>query len=322
MLVNESSQCPEKHWEEEFHMKLYAAVYGIIVIPGFLGNSVALWVLFGNIKREKKAVIFMTNLAIADLAHMLSLPLRIFYYTFHTWPFGKFMCLFCFYLKFLNMYASILFLVCISIQRCVFLICPFKYSSWRRRYDVGLCIIGWVFVILMCLPFPMMRNTDTFNSTLCFASLPMKHVNLGSSIAMLMAAELLGFVGPIIIIILCTWKTAQSLKKNRIVTNNQGGRRALKLVLMCAIVFLVCFAPYHIFFLLNQLTWLEVITDCTMQKNIRILHSVTLCLASMNACLDPCIYYFVTAEFREQLSRTSSFLVRSRHLSRDSTMSR
>ncbi|XP_067903849.1 putative P2Y purinoceptor 10 [Heterodontus francisci] len=320
MADNASYECPEKPWDGE--MNLYAVVYGIIVIPGFFGNSVALWVLVGNIKREKKAVIFMTNLAIADLAHVLSLPLRIFYYITHSWPFGKFMCLFCFYLKFLNMYASILFLVCISVQRCIFLIHPFKYSSWRRRYDVGLSMIGWVVVIAMCLPFPIMRNTGTFNSSLCFADLPMKEIDLSSSIVMLTAAELLGFVGPIIIIITCTWKTRQSLQENSTVSNNQGGKRALKLLLTCTTVFLVCFAPYHIFFLLNQLRQLRLIADCAVRKNIQILHSVTLCLASMNACFDPFIYYFVTAEFREQLSRTGSFLVRSRHLSRESTTSR
>ncbi|XP_048461105.1 probable G-protein coupled receptor 174 [Rhincodon typus] len=321
MFLNTSlCQDEQEHWKNE--LTLYAVVYGIILIPGFFGNSVALWVLVGNIKREKKAVIFMTNLALADLAHVLSLPLRIFYYITQNWPFGKFMCLFCFYLKFLNMYASILFLVCISIQRCIFLIHPFKYSSWRRRYDVALCIIGWLIVILMCLPFPIMRNTESFNSSQCFADLPMKQVNLGSSIFMLTAAELLGFVGPICIIFTCTWKTAQSLKEKSTVPNNRGGRRALKLLLMCATVFLICFAPYHIFFLLNQLRRLKLIANCSVRKNIQILHSVTLCLASMNACLDPFIYYFVTAEFREQLSRTSSFLVRSRHLSRESTTSR
>ncbi|XP_067852956.1 probable G-protein coupled receptor 174 [Heptranchias perlo] len=317
MSVNASDLCPNEHWDDELF--LYAVVYGIIVIPGFFGNSVALWVLAGNIKREKKAVIFMINLAFADLAHMLSLPLRIFYYITHSWPFGKFMCLFCFYLKFVNMYASILFLVCISVQRCVFLIYPFRYRSWRRRYDVALSVIGWVVVTIMCLPFPIMRNTGSFNSSLCFADLPMKQVNLGSSIFMLTAAELLGFLGPIIIIITCTWKTVQSLQEKR---NDRGGTRALNLLLMCATVFLVCFAPYHILFLLNQLRVLNFITDCSMRKNILILHSVTLCVASINACLDPIIYYFVTSEFREQLSRTGSFLVRSRQLSRESTSSR
>lgn len=53
----------------------------------------------------------MINLALADLAHVLSLPLRIYYYFTHTWPFGQGVCLFCFYLKYLNMYAAIFFLV-------------------------------------------------------------------------------------------------------------------------------------------------------------------------------------------------------------------
>lgn len=61
--------------------------------------------------KKTKAVIFMINLAIADLAHILSLPLRIYYYFTHTWPFGRGLCLFCFYLKYLNMYAAIMFLV-------------------------------------------------------------------------------------------------------------------------------------------------------------------------------------------------------------------
>lgn len=61
--------------------------------------------------KRTKAVIFMINLALADLVHILSLPLRIYYYFTHTWPFGRSICLFCFYLKFFNMYASIIFLV-------------------------------------------------------------------------------------------------------------------------------------------------------------------------------------------------------------------
>lgn len=61
--------------------------------------------------KKTKAVIFMINLALADLAHILSLPLRIYYYFTHTWPFGRMLCLICFYLKYLNMYAAIAFLV-------------------------------------------------------------------------------------------------------------------------------------------------------------------------------------------------------------------
>jgi hypothetical protein len=61
--------------------------------------------------KKMKTLIFMINLAIADLAHVLSLPLRIYYYFTLTWPFGRVACLLCFSLKYLNMYAAIVFLV-------------------------------------------------------------------------------------------------------------------------------------------------------------------------------------------------------------------
>ncbi|XP_007890362.1 probable G-protein coupled receptor 174 [Callorhinchus milii] len=309
--------CLNSTWENQF--TLYAVIYGIITLPGIFGNMVAFVILFKNIKREKKAVIFMLNLVVADLAHALSLPLRIFYYLSHNWPFGHFMCLFCFYLKYLNMYASIYFLVCISIQRCVFLLYPFKYRSWKRRYDVALSAVGWMTVMLICLTFPIMRNISPFNSSQCFADLPTRKIKFETSIAMLIISELMGFILPLIIILTCTWKTVQSLKSKQNVPHDQIGKKALKMVLMCATVFLICFAPYHLFFGLNLLK--SNITDCSLRKTIIIMHSVTLCLASMNCCLDPIIYYFVTAEFREQLSRTGSYLSRSRHLSSESTTS-
>ncbi|KAF7648363.1 hypothetical protein LDENG_00157950 [Lucifuga dentata] len=103
----------------------------------------------------------MINLALADLAHVLSLPLRIHYYFTHSWPFGHRVCLFCFYLKYLNMYASIAFLVCISVQRCVFLLNPFAARRWRRRYDLLISVVVWVVVGLGCSPFILMRSSSS-----------------------------------------------------------------------------------------------------------------------------------------------------------------
>lgn len=91
--------------------KMYTYFYLILFIPGLLLNTTALWFLCSHISKKTKAVIFMINLALADLANTLSLPLRIYYYFTLDWPFGKGLCLFCFYLKYLNMYAAIVFLV-------------------------------------------------------------------------------------------------------------------------------------------------------------------------------------------------------------------
>lgn len=113
--------------------KTYTYFYMLLFLPGLLLNTIALWVLCRHIRyahtltheasvilrvmcvflyrKKTKSVIFMINLSVADLAHVLSLPFRIYYYYTKSWPFGHVFCLFCFYLKYLNMYAAIVFWV-------------------------------------------------------------------------------------------------------------------------------------------------------------------------------------------------------------------
>lgn len=266
----------------------------------------------------------MINLAIADLAHVLSLPLRIHYYMKQTWPFGKVMCLFCFYLKYLNMYASIAFLVCISIQRCAFLMHPFCAKRWKRRYDVSISLVVWLIVGLCCSPFILMRSTPEShnNSTSCFRDLPMKQVKLSTTVAIITFGELLGFVTPLSIIICCSYFIVRSLRQsiNTNASTNEK-KRALRMVLVCTGVFLFCFVPYHINFMLYMLVQVCIITHCTLQLVILRFHPISLCIASLNCCLNPLIYYFLTTEFRQQLSRQGSSILRGRLMSMESTSS-
>lgn len=267
----------------------------------------------------------MINLAIADLAHVLSLPLRIYYYVTWTWPFGKVLCLLCFYLKYLNMYASIAFLVCISIQRCAFLMRPFCARQWLRRYDVRISIAVWLVVGLCCSPFILMRSTSSNSvnaSQTCFKDLPMRKLNLGMAVTIMSFGELLGFVAPLIIIIVCSYFIIHSLNESlRPGVSDNEKRRALRMVLVCTGVFLFCFAPYHINFMLYMMVSQDIITQCSLKQAVKQFHPISLCIASLNCCLNPLIYYFLTTEFRQQLSRQGSSILRGRLMSMESTSS-
>ncbi|XP_063046528.1 putative P2Y purinoceptor 10 [Engraulis encrasicolus] len=355
-------------WDHNIE-QLYTWLYTIILFPGLLCNSVALWVLCRFIRKKTKAVIFMINLAVADLLHVLSLPLRIYYYFTHTWPFGHALCLLCFYLKYLNMYASIAFLVCISIQRCAFLMHPFCAKGWKRRYDVRISATVWLVVGLCCLPFILMRSDGTSasssasssslynagnsnasstntalplqqgvsghalytnghshvsshghgggsNGSNCFKDLPMRKLDLRVAAPMIAFAEFLGFVLPLTVILVCSCLIRRSLRKAE--QHAGDNRRALRMVLVCTGVFLVCFAPYHVNFLLYMMASQGLVTNCDVVVAVRRFHPVTLCIASLNCCLNPLIYYFLTAEFREQLARRSSSVLRGRLMSFES----
>ncbi|XP_045886925.1 putative P2Y purinoceptor 10 [Micropterus dolomieu] len=377
-LANSSSRCGHNMtvWDQRME-KMYTYFYLLLFIPGLLLNTTALWVLCRHISKKTKAVIFMINLALADLAHILSLPLRIYYYFTHTWPFGRGICLFCFYLKYLNMYAAIVFLVCISMQRCVFLLDPFIARRWRRRYDLLISIIVWVVVSLACTPFILMRSSSSSSlsfgtntvynmsfyldatstqqpsgytklssssSTVskdltCFKDLPTRRLSLSVLVPMMALAELFGFLIPLACISYSSIRIAQSLNQKQMdrqdqqnpsalnssgrsrlqsVTSNSDKyhekhvdsekRRALRMVLSCSALFLFCFAPYHLNFLLYLMVSQDIVSHCATQLAVRQFHPVSLCMASLSCCLNPLLYYFLTAEFRLHLSRrTSSF---------------
>ncbi|NXF80254.1 GP174 protein, partial [Sclerurus mexicanus] len=296
--MTNSSSCSETDLKP-----YYAITYAVILIPGLIANTLALWVFYGYMRETKRAVVFMINLAIADLLQVLSLPLRIFYYVTGTWEFGGGLCLLCFYLKYVNMYASIFFLVCISVRRYLFLMHPFKSSDCKRVCDVYISVAGWVVVCVACLPFPLLRLHQRENNT-CFVDLPIKKLDLPVSITLMTIGELVGFVMPLLIILYCSWKTILSLKERNSASRDLGEKKkALKMILTCALVFLICFAPYHIGFPLDFFVKTRQIQGGCVQKVISVFHAVALCLASLNSCVDPIIYYFTTDEFRRRLSR-------------------
>ncbi|TKS72643.1 Lysophosphatidic acid receptor 4 [Collichthys lucidus] len=289
---------------------------------------------------------------------------RIYYYFTHTWPFGKSVCLLCFYLKYLNMYAAIVFLVCISVQRCVFLLDPFAARRWRRRFDLLISLVVWLVVGLGCSPFILMRSSSPTNTTnpldaasahpplsssttqtsmsglhstngSCFKDLPMRRLPVYLAVTMMALAELFGFLIPLACISYSSVRIAQSLKQRQIQDQqtslnssahsrlqsvasssqtdkcherqtNSEKRRALQMVLSCFSLFLFCFAPYHLNFLLYLMVSQGIVSHCVTEQVVRQFHPVSLCMASLSCCLNPLLYYFLTAEFRSHLTRRSS----------------
>lgn len=278
--------------------------------------------------------------------------------------------------------------VCISVQRCVFLLKPFSARQWRRRYDLLISIIVWVVVSLGCSPFILMRSSNsnpsvsaqsdrisdmaspldatstplplsytmlyspplsstsaglrsvlspTPSKDSCFKDLPMRRLSISLAITMMALAELFGFLIPLVCICYSSARIAQSLIQRETQQNSQAldssaqrqhqsvsstfqtdrqqerqtnteKRRALQMVLGCSTLFLLCFAPYHLNFLLYLMVSQKMMSSCVTQLAVRQFHPVSLCLASLSCCLNPLLYYFLTAEFRLHLTRrTSSF---------------
>ncbi|NXT96598.1 GP174 protein, partial [Anhinga rufa] len=204
------------------------------------------------------------------------------------------------------------FLTCISVQRYLFLRHPFKAKDWKRRYDIAISAAIWLFVGAACFPLPVVRSPALSNSTnRCFSDLGVKQLSPGASIALVTVAELFGFVIPLGIIAGCTWKMWQSLRECPTqLQNTSEKQKALRMVLMCAVVFFICFTPYHINFPFFMMVIENIIRDCAIHRSMLRFHPISLCLASLNCCLDPVLYYFMTSEFQDQLLHHSCAALR------------
>ena len=81
-------------------------------------------------------------------------------------------------------------------------------------------------------------------------------------------------------------------------------RKAIILIITVLVMFLVCFTPSNIMLLVHYILLLGEATN-----NLYGFYITTLCLASLNSCLDPFVYYFISEDFRSHVKNT--FLCRS-----------
>lgn len=137
-------------------------VYSVICVLGTIANTLAVCVLaHGSASRRTVANTFMLNLCVSDLLFLLSLPLWAVYYSQgYNWPFGRVACKICGALHNLNLYASIFFITCMSIDRYLAIVHPLRSQSARDAKRARfICILVWVLACACSGPTLALRET-------------------------------------------------------------------------------------------------------------------------------------------------------------------
>uniref|UniRef100_W5MKP2 Peter pan homolog n=1 Tax=Lepisosteus oculatus TaxID=7918 RepID=W5MKP2_LEPOC len=111
---------------QNFQIGFLPPVFGIEFCLAFPGNVLALWLLLTRERRNwHTGVVFSFNLAVSDLLYVLTLPLLVIYYLGEKeWIFGEATCKIERFLFTCNLYSSIFFITCISVNRYVGIVHP------------------------------------------------------------------------------------------------------------------------------------------------------------------------------------------------------
>ncbi|KAM4600381.1 G-protein coupled receptor 20 [Polymixia lowei] len=309
---NSSSMSPYlqrlAHLDEGLYNDFYSlwitltVINSLIFLMGMILNTVALYVFCYRTKPKTTSVIYTINLAVTDLLVSLSLPTRILLY------YSGGACLICSYLHifsyFVNMYCSILFLTCICVDRYLAIVQVEASRRWRNSNVAKcVCVSVWLFAIVV---------------TYSFLSTAFRHT--GCCLSKLLFLTITEFFLPLVIIVAFTLRIMWALADPRLMQQSrERRRRAVQLLITVLVIFTVCFTPFHI----RQVV---VYFYPDMPHHVIVYH-LTVTLSSLNSCMDPVVYCFVTNNFqatmkslfrRADAEQTSGDIVSMQHSSKAS----
>lgn len=152
------------HWPPVSMTTVIPAIYSVICVLGTISNALAVCVLaHGGASRRSVPNTFMLNLCVSDLLFQLSLPLWAVYYSRgYSWPFGEVACKICGALLNLNLYASIFFITCMSVDRYLAIVHPLRSHTARDPKRATLvCIVVWILACACSAPNIFLRRMHT-----------------------------------------------------------------------------------------------------------------------------------------------------------------
>ncbi|NWW76388.1 GPR55 protein, partial [Climacteris rufus] len=261
-------------------------------ILGLVLNTLALSVFCRFWRKQTKTSVYMTNLALADILLLLSLPLKL-HYSATTAP--ALLCSFIEALYFVNTYGSIFIIVCITVDRYICLRHPFEgRANQSPRWAVFVCCFIWAVAWTCSSPIYVFQKKDHF---ICFHNMSKETWDL----PLIVSVEIFGFLIPLAVMVFC------STQNIRILLNHQSQAKekvedsgSLRVIVINLVVFLVCFTPFHVAICLQCLVKQEMIVDCSLKQTISFFIQASMIFANLNCCFDAIFYYFAAKEFREK----------------------
>ncbi|XP_051537758.1 lysophosphatidic acid receptor 6-like [Myxocyprinus asiaticus] len=292
-----------------FKHMLYSTVFSIVFILGLLFNMVAMYIFVCRLKVRNETTTYMLNLVVSDTLFVLSLPFRMFYFINQHWPFGKALCKISVVLFYTNMYGSILFLTCISVDRFLAIVYPFASMTLRTKRNARIaCCAIWILLISGGLPAGFLMDT-TFSpngTQYCFENYSNSQwLSQVSKVVVFM--ETVGFLIPLLINFICSMKVLQTLR--HLESLNRGGQldkaKILRMIVVHLLIFCFCFIPYNVNLVFYTLVRSKIIENCTLEYVVRTIYPIAFCIAVTNCCFDPVIYYFISETIQSSIKRKS-----------------
>ncbi|KAL6118844.1 uncharacterized protein ACO6RY_03552 [Pungitius sinensis] len=268
---------------------LLVSIYSCISVFGLIFNLMALFIFYHN-KFRSQTIVYMTNLATADVLLILTLPMRIYYYLgFDNLP--QWLCEVLGLVLKANMYGSIFLLTSICLDRCMAVTFPMssRVQEWRKKAPL-VCLGIWLLTFGASVPIYLSKRSQVKNKD-CFDAPPV----FATKLVVVVPTLIVGFGIPLIIMLICSWGLARAVRRS---TATQTGlvdeKKIKRMIITSLLIFILSFLPYHVILVLFSLVDVD-------SRPMKAAYSYSLMVACFNTVLDPVAYYFTTDTFRKSV---------------------
>lgn len=302
-----NTTCDTLYAHRKYASVLLPLFYCIVFFMGLFGNCLALHVIRPNLKKINSTTLYSLNLVVSDILFTLSLPVRIVYYAqgFH-WSLGEAMCKISGLIFYINTYAGVNFMTCLSVDRFIAVVLPLRFARLRKVSNVRyICCVVWLLVLAQTMPLLGMPMTS-LESDGYITCMEYPNFEKVDNIAfILIGAVFLGYIIPVVTIavsysVLCS-KLHLTAKTNHLTEKSGRSRKAIGVICCVSLVFFICFTPYHIDLLQYMIRKLVSKTDCNDLTAFQVSLHITVCLMNLNSCLDPFVYFFACKGYKRKL---------------------
>ena len=280
--------------------RLLCFTYIVIFHMAVSGNVLVGMVIFVNRRALTPSDVYLFHLTIADFLLALMLPFWATKAGFQTWIFGDFMCKFVSLITEANFYTSILFLVCISIDRYLTIVCAASTRVYRQRYCSRFaCASIWALGVLLALP-ALVKEALVLSPEKVVCAEPASGNLIEWKLVTRMLRHVVGFLLPLLIMVTCYGITIARLLRTRSFKKH----RVMRVIMAVVAAFLLCWMPYHLAVITDTLMRMGLLVyDCAARRAVDTAELVTHSLALAHCGINPVLYAIVGEKFWSNLTK-------------------
>ncbi|XP_061738732.1 free fatty acid receptor 3-like [Nerophis ophidion] len=276
-------------------LQLLLSVYIFTFLMGVPANVLAFWTFCQKVRTRAAPIdVLLLNLTISDLIFLAFLPFKMKEASDNmAWVLPFPLCPFSGFVFYVTIYNSTLMLTAVGVERYLGVAYPLRYALCRRpRYAVVACVVIWAVTsinlsVVYIMPYAQWGHAQP--PPTCY----MEFTEAELRILLPLRLELFLVLFCIPFLICCFCYVNFILVLSRLPNISRRRRlRAIGLALGTLVVFAVCFGPYNASHVVGFVHF-----ESQEWRNVALLSS------TLNACLDPFIFYFSSAAVRSMMKR-------------------